>query len=79
MILMFVFQYELLFCVEDKSDPAVMVVMQLMEKYPSISSRLFTGKIMIYFTEDVLLDIERYNFILLLCFRWLKCRRESKN
>ncbi|PSN47867.1 Ceramide glucosyltransferase [Blattella germanica] len=35
--------YELLFCVEDKSDPAVMVVMQLIEKYPSVSSRLFTG------------------------------------
>ena len=38
------FQYELLFCVEDKSDPAVMVVMQLMDEYPTVSSRLFTGQ-----------------------------------
>lgn len=35
--------YELLFCVEDESDPAVMLVNKLMEKYPNVQARLFTG------------------------------------
>ena len=39
-----VFQYELLFCVEDEMDPALMVVRSLMEKYPKIDSKLFMGK-----------------------------------
>lgn len=37
-------QYELLFCVEDKLDPAVGVVESLMQKYPKIDSKLFIGK-----------------------------------
>lgn len=35
--------YELLFCVEDESDPAIMLVKRLMEKYPNVDARLFTG------------------------------------
>lgn len=35
--------YELLFCVEDESDPAVMLVRRLMDKYPSVTAKLFTG------------------------------------
>ncbi|XP_066993687.2 ceramide glucosyltransferase [Anabrus simplex] len=35
--------YELLFCVEDESDPAIMLVRRLMEKYPKVSAKLFTG------------------------------------
>ncbi|XP_063542537.1 ceramide glucosyltransferase [Cydia strobilella] len=35
--------YELLFCVEDEHDPAVMLVHSLMQKYPNIDARLFTG------------------------------------
>ncbi|XP_055385528.1 ceramide glucosyltransferase [Condylostylus longicornis] len=35
--------YELLFCVEDKNDPAVEIVQQLREKYPYIESSLFLG------------------------------------
>merc|ERR1711893_545363 len=34
-------QYELLFCVEDEMDPALMVVRSLMEKYPKIDAKLF--------------------------------------
>lgn len=35
--------YELLFCVEDESDPATMLVKKLMEKYPQVDAKLFTG------------------------------------
>lgn len=35
--------YELLFCIEDKEDPAVTVVHNLMEKYPNIQAHLFIG------------------------------------
>lgn len=35
--------YELLFCVEDKSDPAVKLVESLIAKYPSVEARLFLG------------------------------------
>lgn len=36
-------QYELLFCIENKSDPAIKVVEQLMKEYPTIDARLFIG------------------------------------
>jgi len=36
-------QYELLFCVDDSSDAAVMVVNSLIQKYPQIKARLFAG------------------------------------
>lgn len=36
--------YELLFCLEDKKDPAVKIVEQLIEKYPQISSKLIIGE-----------------------------------
>lgn len=39
----FFFQYELLFCVEDVKDPAVVVVKTLMEKYPNTEAELFIG------------------------------------
>ncbi|XP_033253122.1 ceramide glucosyltransferase-like [Drosophila miranda] len=35
--------YELLFCVEDKDDPAIKLVEGLLEKYPRIDARLFVG------------------------------------
>lgn len=39
----FFFQFEILFCVQDELDPAVKIVRQLMEAYPLVNSRLFTG------------------------------------
>jgi len=36
-------QYELLFCVGDSSDAAIMVVNSLIEKYPQVNARLFAG------------------------------------
>ena len=41
---MFVFQFEMLFCVEEPTDPAVMVVNSLLEKYPKVDATLFIGK-----------------------------------
>lgn len=38
-----ILQYELLFCIEDKFDPAIKVVETLMQKYPTIDSKLFIG------------------------------------
>ncbi|XP_034104125.1 ceramide glucosyltransferase [Drosophila albomicans] len=35
--------YELLFCVEDKHDPAIKLVEQLLDKYPQIDAQLFVG------------------------------------
>lgn len=35
--------YEILFCIEDESDPAIMLVKRLVEKYPHVDSRLFIG------------------------------------
>lgn len=37
-------QYEILFCIEDKFDPAIGVVEALMHKYPEIDSKLFIGR-----------------------------------
>lgn len=37
------FQYELLFCIEAKTDPAVDVVEGLIKKYPTVDARLFIG------------------------------------
>ena len=37
--------YELLFCVQDINDPAIIMVKRLMEKYPSTDARLFSGLI----------------------------------
>jgi ceramide glucosyltransferase len=34
-------KYELLFCIENDSDPAAMVITSLLEKYPSVDARLF--------------------------------------
>lgn len=36
-------QYELLFCIEDKNDPAIAIVNTLMEKYPLVDAHLFLG------------------------------------
>ena len=38
-----VWQYELLFCVDDSSDAAIMVVNSLIQKYPQVNARLFAG------------------------------------
>lgn len=35
--------FELLFCIEDKEDPAVTVVQNLMDKYPKIDAQLYLG------------------------------------
>ncbi|XP_063219452.1 ceramide glucosyltransferase-like isoform X2 [Bacillus rossius redtenbacheri] len=43
--------FEILLCIEDESDPAIMVVRRLMNKYPNVDSTLFTVK------EDTLLDM----------------------
>lgn len=40
----FLFQFEILFCVQDERDSAVAVVRQLMQNYPKVNARLFTGK-----------------------------------
>lgn len=40
----FSFQFELLFCLQDESDPALMVVKALMEKYPKVDAKIFIGK-----------------------------------
>jgi hypothetical protein len=40
-------QFELLFCVEDDSDSAIMIVNSLMEKYPKVNAQLFIGRIFI--------------------------------
>ena len=39
------FQFEILVCVQDELDPAVKIVRQLMEAYPLVNSRLFTGRL----------------------------------
>lgn len=39
----FFLQYELLFCIEDKDDPAIAIVNSLMEKYPLVDAHLFLG------------------------------------
>ncbi|XP_022340706.1 ceramide glucosyltransferase-like [Crassostrea virginica] len=35
--------FELLFCLQDESDPALMVVKALMEKYPKVDAKIFIG------------------------------------
>jgi ceramide glucosyltransferase len=35
--------YELLFCVQDQNDPAIGIVSRLLEKYPHVDARLYTG------------------------------------
>ena len=40
----FYLQYELIFCIEEDMDPAVMVVRSLLEKYPKVDAKLFIGK-----------------------------------
>jgi len=40
----FSLQYELIFCIEEEIDPAVMVVRSLLEKYPKVDAKLFIGK-----------------------------------
>ncbi|XP_013397039.1 ceramide glucosyltransferase-B isoform X2 [Lingula anatina] len=35
--------YELLFCIQDESDPAQMVVRSLIEKYPKVDARILQG------------------------------------
>lgn len=38
-------KYELLFCIQDKSDPSITLVNELMEKYPNVDARVFLGGI----------------------------------
>lgn len=38
-------KYELLFCIENEHDPAIMVVRSLLEKYPKLDAHLFVGGI----------------------------------
>lgn len=39
----FLFQFEILFCVQEESDPAIMIVQKLMELYPKVDAKLFIG------------------------------------
>ncbi|XP_022915093.1 ceramide glucosyltransferase [Onthophagus taurus] len=36
-------KYEILFCLEDDTDPAIMLVRSLMEKYPKVDAKLYLG------------------------------------
>lgn len=36
-------QYEIIFCIQDPNDPAILVVRHLMEQYPNVDTRLFYG------------------------------------
>lgn len=36
-------KFELLFCVQDPNDPAILVVRHLIEQYPNVDARLFYG------------------------------------
>lgn len=36
-------QFELLFCVQDEKDAAILCVQSLIQKYPKIDARLFVG------------------------------------
>jgi len=35
--------YEIVFCIEDENDPAIMLVKKLMEKYPLVDASIFIG------------------------------------
>ncbi|XP_023243886.1 ceramide glucosyltransferase-like, partial [Centruroides sculpturatus] len=35
--------YELLFCIHDESDPSIMLVHKLIEKYPLVDATVFVG------------------------------------
>ena len=35
--------FEILFCVQDESDPAIMIVQKLLELYPKVDAKLFIG------------------------------------
>ncbi|GIY78796.1 ceramide glucosyltransferase-B [Caerostris extrusa] len=37
-------KFELLFCIEDESDPSIMLVKKLIEKHPEIDASIFIGK-----------------------------------
>jgi hypothetical protein len=49
-------QYELLFCIEDDSDSAIMIVNSLMEKYPKVNAHLFVGKGFIFISVTTVLS-----------------------
>ena len=38
------FQYELLCCVQDDQDPAIILVEKLKDRYPKVDCKLFIGK-----------------------------------
>lgn len=40
---MFCLQFELLFCIEDKLDQAIVAVNTLIEKYPKVTAQVFIG------------------------------------
>lgn len=42
---LFSLQFELLFCIQEESDPSIMLVKRLMEKYPKVDARIFIGKL----------------------------------
>ena len=47
-LLFLLFQYEILFCIEEEIDPAIMVVQSLLVKYPKVDAKLFIGKCEFY-------------------------------
>ena len=36
-------KFEILFCVQDNADPVILLVKRLLEKYPNVDAKLFTG------------------------------------
>jgi len=55
------FQYELLFCVEDENDLAIMIVQSLLAKYPNTDARLFIGTKHLY---NLLITQYIYNILI---------------
>ena len=42
------FQYELIFCLQDEHDAARMFVQTLIDKYPKVDTKTFVGKHCLY-------------------------------
>ncbi len=68
-------KFELLFCIQDNTDPSIGVVKRLMDKYPHIDAKLFTGSCLFSFSVALL----ALTFYYMAICRWQACRLEPKN